>query len=82
MYVRRVDSSALDFLLLRRTLMMDFILTHTRYGRSNLHPMGQITHTSRSDEPDGVLKTVVRAKIIHYCQVYLNRSDPIAFMPS
>jgi hypothetical protein len=63
---------------------MDFTLTHTRYGRSNLHPIGQLTHTRRSDgvpEPDGVLKTVVRDKIIHYRQVYLNRPDPIAFMP-
>jgi hypothetical protein len=50
---------------------MDFTLTHTCFGRSNL-PYGQLTHTRRSDgapEPDGDLKTVVRAKIIHYRQV-------------
>ena len=67
-----------------RTLIMDFTLTHTRFGRSNVHPIGQLTHTRRSDgapEPDGVLKTVARAKIIHYRQLYLNRPDPIAFMP-
>ena len=66
-----------------RTLIMDFTLTHTRFGRSNLHPIGQLTHTSRSDgdpEPDCVLKTVTGDKIIHYRQVYLNRPDPIAFM--
>ena len=28
-----------------------------------------------------VLKAVARAKIIHYRQLYLNRPDPIAFMP-
>jgi hypothetical protein len=53
---------------------MDFILTHTRYGRSNLHPMGQLTHTRHSDgspEPDGVLKTVTVAEIIHYRQSLL-----------
>jgi hypothetical protein len=49
-----------------------------------IYPIGQLTYTTRSDgdpEPDGTLKTVVRTKIIHYRQVYLNRSDPIAFMP-
>jgi hypothetical protein len=53
------------------------------YGRSNLHRMGQLTHTRRSDgvpEPDGGLKTVTRVTIIHYRQVYLNRFDPIVFM--
>ena len=52
-----------------RTLIMDFTLTHTRFGRSIVHPIGQLTYTSRSDgapEPDGVLKTVTRVKIIHY----------------
>jgi hypothetical protein len=29
----------------------------------------------------GALKTVVRAKIRHYRQLYLNRPDPIVFMP-
>jgi hypothetical protein len=63
---------------------MDFTLTNTRYGRSNLHPIGQLTHTRRSDGapvPDGTLKTVTTAKIIHYRQIYLNRPDPIVFMP-
>ncbi len=71
-----------------RTLIMDFTLTHTRFGRSNLHSIVQLTHTRRTDgapEPDGALKSVTRAKIHHYRlayrQVYLNRPDPIAFMP-
>ena len=49
-----------------------------------MHRIGQLTHTRRSDgapEPDGVLKTVVRTKIIHNHQRYLNRPDPIVFMP-
>ena len=67
----------------RRTLIMDFTLTHTRFGRSNVHPIGQLTHTRRSDgvpPTDGVSKEVVRSKIIHYRQLYLNHPDPIAFM--
>ena len=39
-----------------RTLIMDFTLTHTRFGHSSVHP-------------------------IHYRQLYLNRPDPIAFIP-
>jgi hypothetical protein len=67
-----------------RTLIMDFTLTHTRFGRSSVHPIGQLIHTRLSDgvpESDGDLKTVTMAKIIHYRQLYLNRPDPIAFMP-
>jgi hypothetical protein len=52
----------------------------------NCHPTGQLTHTRRSEgapEPDGALKATPnqRAKIIHYRQLYLNRPDPIAFLP-
>ena len=64
-----------------RTLMEDFTMTHVRFGHSHLHPMGQLTHTKRSDgapDPDGVLKEVTRIKIRHYRNVYLNRPDPIA----
>jgi hypothetical protein len=45
---------------------------------------GQLTHTRRTDgvpEPDGALRTVERAKIRHYRQLYINRPEPIAFMP-
>ena len=72
-----------DLLPPPRTLIMDFTLTHTRFGRSNLHSIGQLTHTRRTDgadESDGALKSVTRAKIHHYRQVYLNRPDPITFM--
>ncbi len=46
-----------------RTLILDFTMTHPRYGRSHLHPIGQMTN------------------IIHYHQLYIDRPDPIAFMP-
>ena len=71
-----------------RTLIMDFTMTHDRtdnldrFGCSHLHPIGQFTHTRRSDgdpDPDGALKEEVRIKNRHYRSIYLNRPDPIAF---
>ena len=59
-------------------------MTYVRFGRSHLHPMGQLTNTSRSDgapDPDGTLKATVRIKIRHYLNLYLNRPDPIDFIP-
>ena len=59
-------------------------MTHPRFGRSHLHPIRQRTHTRHSDgspDPDGSLKEVVRSKICHYRNVYLNRPDPISFLP-
>ena len=67
-----------------RTLILDFTMTHTRYGRSHVHPTGQLTNTRCSDgvpEPDGSLKVVARKKIIHYRQLYIDRPEPIIFMP-
>ena len=67
-----------------RTLIMDYTMTHIRFGRSHLHPMGQLTNTRRSDgppDPDGVLKDVTRIKTRHYRNLYLNHPDPIAFIP-
>ena len=67
-----------------RTLIMDFTMTHVRFGCSQLHPIGQLTHTRRSDgapDPDGGLKKTVRIKIRQYRNIYLNRPDPIAFLP-
>ena len=46
--------------------------------------MGQLTHTRLSDgdpDPDGTLKDTVRIKIRNYRNFYLNRPDPIAFVP-
>jgi hypothetical protein len=67
-----------------RTLILDFTLTHTRFGKSQLSSLGQLTHTRRTDgapEPDGALRTVARAKIRHYRQLYIIRPELIAFMP-
>jgi hypothetical protein len=59
-------------------------MTYTRYGRSQLSSLGQLTHIRRSDgapEPDGALREAARTKIRHYRQLYINHPDPIAFMP-
>jgi hypothetical protein len=66
-----------------RTLILDFTLTHTRYGSSHVHTTGQLTNTRCSDgdpELDGTLREVDRKKILHYRQLYINRPDPIAFL--
>jgi hypothetical protein len=68
-----------------RTLILDFTLTHTRYGSSHLHTTGLMTNTRRSDgapELDGTLREVATKKILHYHQLYINRPDPIAFLPA
>ncbi len=37
-----------------RTLVVDFTLTHTRYGRSHVYSIGQLTNTRSSDgTPEG-----------------------------
>jgi hypothetical protein len=59
-------------------------MTHPQYVRSHLNLNGQLTNIRRSDgapEPDGVIKVVARKKIIHYHQLYIDRPDPIVFMP-
>jgi hypothetical protein len=33
-------------------------------------------------ELDGVLREVTRKKILHYHQLYINRPDPIVFLPA
>ena len=52
-----------------RTLIVDFTMTHIRFGSSNLNTTGQLTHTRSLDgdpDPDGVLKAVTRTKILHF----------------
>jgi hypothetical protein len=49
-----------------------------------VHTTGQLTNTRRSDgapELDGALREVARTKILHYRQLYINRPDPISFLP-
>ncbi len=53
------------------------------FGRSQLSSLGQLTYTRWTDgapDPDGGLRTVTRAKIRHYRQLYINHPEPIAFM--
>ncbi len=48
-----------------------------------MHSIGQLTNTRRSDvapEPDGPLRAVVRTKILHDHQLYIDRPEPIVFM--
>jgi hypothetical protein len=50
-----------------------------------VHTTGQLTNTRRSDgtpELDGVLREVTRKKILHCHQLYINRPDPIVFLPA
>ena len=57
------------------TLIMDFTMTHVRFGHSHLNPIGQFTYRKRSDgppDPNGALKEAVRIKIRHYRNLYLN----------
>ena len=49
-----------------------------------MHTIGQLTNVRRSDsvpESDGVLRTVTRKKILLYRQLYLDRPEPISFLP-
>ena len=55
------------------TLIMDYTMTHIRFGRSHLYPMGQLTNTRRSDgapDPDVAFKEVARIKIRHYLNLF------------
>ena len=57
-----------------RTLILDFTLTHTRYGSSHVDTTGKLTNTRSSDgspEIDGTLREVDRKKILHYLQLYI-----------
>ena len=59
-------------------------MTHVRFGCSHLDPMGKLENKRSSDgspDPDGSLKELVRIKIRHYRNVYLNRPDPMVFIP-
>ena len=49
-----------------------------------MDPRGQLANTRSSDgapDPDGAIKAETRIKIRHYRNFYLNRPDPIAFIP-
>jgi hypothetical protein len=67
-----------------RTLVMDVTMTHDRYGRTTQHTNGALTHrvsSTGAPQPDGALNKAVRKKIRYYRQVYVDRTDPIVFLP-
>jgi hypothetical protein len=67
-----------------RVLKLDYTLIHARYGSSHVQTTGQLTNTSRSDDApdlDGTLRVVSRKKNLLYRQLYMNRPDPIVFLP-
>ncbi len=91
MYVRHV-SSTLVFSLPPHRLILKFCLylslsrfiINKHSGRTTQHTLGAITHrvsSTGAPQPDGVLNKVVRMKIRHYRQIYVDRTDPIVFLP-
>jgi hypothetical protein len=67
-----------------RTLVMDVTMTHDRYGRTTQDTNGTLTQrvSSTGDpQPDGALNKTVRMKIRYYRQIYVDRPDPIVFLP-
>jgi hypothetical protein len=83
---RRVDLLVRS-LPLHRHSYIGFILAFASsiHNKQHIVLLWALTHTRRTDgvpEPDGALKTVARTKILHYRQLYLNRPDPIVFIPA
>ncbi len=59
-------------------------MTHDRFGRSNLHTNGKLTHCLRSTgapQSDGALNNDARIKNNHYRQKYAELPEPVVFMP-
>jgi hypothetical protein len=58
-------------------------MTHDRFGRSNLHTNGQLTHCLRSTgtpQSDDALNNAARIKNNHYRQKYAELPEPVVFM--
>jgi hypothetical protein len=73
-----------DNLLPPRPLILDFTMTHDRYGRSNAYTNGMLTHRIRSTgapQPDGALNTAAQVKNRHYKRLYAELPDPVVFLP-
>jgi hypothetical protein len=67
-----------------RALVMDVTMNHDRYGRTTQRTNGALTHRVSSNcvpHPDGTLNKTDRIKIRYYRQIYVDRSDPIVFLP-
>ena len=66
-----------------RPLLVDFTMTHDRFGHSNLHTNGKLTHCLRSTgapQSDDVLNKDTRIKNNHYLQNYDELPEPVVFM--
>jgi hypothetical protein len=67
-------------------LILDFTLTHDRFGSSHLHPVVSFrTHMARDDalrDPDDALKAADKPKILRHCyrKLYTDRQETITFM--
>jgi hypothetical protein len=62
----------------------DVTMTHDRYGRTTQRTNGALTHrvsSTGTPQSDGSLNKVVRIKIRHYRQIYVDSPDPIVFLP-
>ena len=73
-----------DNLLPPRPLILDFTMTHDRYGRSNAYTNGMLTHRIRSTgepQPDGALNTTAQVKNRHYKRLYAELPNPVVFLP-
>ena len=58
-------------------------MTHDRFGRSNLHSNGQLTHclrSTRATQPDDSPNNDARIKNNHYRQKYVEIPKPVVFM--
>ena len=67
-----------------RPLLLDYTTTHDRFGHSNLHTNGKLTHCLRSTgapQPDDSLNNAARIKNNHYRQKYAELPEPVVFMP-
>ena len=73
-----------DNLLPPRPLLLDYTMTHDRFGHSNLHTNGKLTHCLRSTgapQPDGALNNAARIENNQYRQKYAELPEPVVFMP-
>ena len=66
-----------------RPLLLDFTITHDRFGLSNLHTNGKLTQCLRSTGPpqtDGVLNNATHIGNNHYRQNYDELPEPVVFL--
>ncbi len=83
MYTRLLDPSVFVFTLSCTDTPL-YVFSLTLDSSYLLFIIIKLTNTSRSDgppDPDGAIKEVSRIKIGHYHNLYVNRPDPIVFLP-